>query len=663
MSLIATHSYEEGVDGANVVSGANGVIAISGVVKYSAASKVHEAMGISVPAGGGIGYTAPSSGQYSIYWSGYTIGPGASLLSSIRTSANAFLLRLRMNTVTGKYEITDSVSALQDTSVASLNAVLPGRADIRYVYDSGAGTLTTTIRLYLGANISGSTPDETLGPVTTTAAAAPGRVYIGTTSTGWTTIGIDTFRIYDDVVTWPVAYVPPAPSVVYSMAGKIQQNSAQVAIRVSGLSSCRLAYTTHSDMTSRSFTSSQAPSSLGYVVWDLTGLIPNNKYYYQLMYTPDGGSETTVGGIGSFKVRPNSGGTNTLKIALGSACLTATTQADDAFQSIIDWDPHYLLHVGDAYFNGATHDAAGHRTKWEAQVATVDEWRNLLQAVALEYTNASHELNPDNVDTNTSNALAWNQFFADTIPHQTLVDTANPPGSKHRSWVDSRIRFIMLDLKNTNRSPGLNADGPSKTMLGAAQLAWLLSELSQPELLKVVISQEPWSKEPAVVSGAQDQWWSYANERQTIADYIVANNINVDFLHGDSRRLGIDVSHNDWGAFPTIVGTGLSQNAVGGFMNAYYDQTWPVSGSAAISVYMRLTYEWLDANTLRRTASGWDAVGNVERVNLATTWVRDVAPGLAFVFVNSGGTAVPVNVYQRNSSGDAIEIAGTNIAP
>lgn len=664
MSLTSTKTFDAGADGVTLVSGNEGSVAISGTVKYETDAGVHGGRGIQAALNAAsLGWSVPSSGQASIYWTGYGIGTGSNVFWSLRSSGT-IRTRLRLNSTTGKYEITDNANTVAATSTASINALTPGRADIRWVWNSGASTLVLTVRLYLGANIEGDTPDETMTTAAMTLPAAVDRFYLGTTAASWTT-NLDTVRLYDDVVTWPEAFVveepPPDPVLNYAMSGNIVDTTGTVTAKVTDTTLVKLRYSTSSIMASPSTTASATPDGDGYVRWDLTGLTANTKYYYQLTDTVDS-VETAFGEICSFRTLPAPSGSTTVKLAVGSCVFTGAPNPHQALLDIVGWDPHLFVHLGDAYYSGVSTStlASQHRGRWETQIAAVADWRTLLQSVGLVYTNSDHELNPDNADSNNDNGLSFNEFYRQTIPSYPLVTTGTNPKSKHHSWVDSNIRFIMIDVKNHDRTTGITADGPSKTMLGADQLAWLLDELSQPELLKVIFCDVPWSRAAIVNSTNQDKWWSYDTERTIIGDYIEANGINVDFYHGDSHRLSVDETHNAWGGFPVSSCAPLSQTAGGNQSDGYWDQTFG-SGGADMSVYMRVTYEWLDSDTLQRTASGWDAIADLERVSMVTTWVREEAPPVN-PYIKVGSSAVPTSLF-RNVGGEPVAVSAITIAP
>lgn len=667
MSLVTTVTFDSGTDGVDIASGDEGSLSQGGITRYEADAAVHGAMGIRLVTGqaDSISWGAAGSGQASVYWKGYSVGTGSSVMWTLR-NGSTMLCRFRTNATTGKYEITDDANALIATSAASINGLQSGRADVRWV--ASGGNLTVTVRLYLDTNIEGDTPDETMSPAAFGVASAVNRFYLGSTAATWQ-YDIDTIRLYDDVVTWPDAYAAsiPPPTVVYVMVGNTTNTTATVRAKVqdsvAGAVKCK--YSVNSDLSSPTSTISQAVDGNGYVSFDLTGLTGGTTYYYDFLDV-DGAIETEFGSIYSFRTSTNPAGTSDVKLAIGSCVFTAAPNAHDALLDIAAWNPHRFVHLGDAYYNGVSTSTAvsEHRGRWEAQVAAVADWKTLLGSTSLVYINSDHELNPDNVETlGSSVALSFNEFYRQTIPSFPLVVTGSNPVSKHQSWVDSNIRFILIDVKNTQRSTSTDTDGPSKTMLGASQLAWLLSELDQPELLKVILCDVPWTHSANTGSTFQDKWASYANERQIIADHITSNDINVDFFHGDSHRLSVDETHNLWGGFPYSSCAPLSQTTGGTQYNGLWDETYPAEGGGSInaSQYMRVTYHWVDSDTLQRTASGWDAINDIERVSMVTTWVRGAAP-VTTTYINVGGVATPVSTF-INVAGTAVETAPVTVAP
>jgi alkaline phosphatase D len=104
------------------------------------------------------------------------------------------------------------------------------------------------------------------------------------------------------------------------------------------------------------------------------------------------------------------------------------------------------------------------------------------------------------------------------------------------------LELFLLDTRQY-RSRNADPDGPAKTMLGAAQLQWLLDGMSASTATwKVVVTSVPLSVPkgggPAVPGS--DGWaggpdgTGFERERQVIVDVILAKRIsNVVFLGGD----------------------------------------------------------------------------------------------------------------------------------
>ena len=148
----------------------------------------------------------------------------------------------------------------------------------------------------------------------------------------------------------------------------------------------------------------------------------------------------------------------------------------------------------------------------------------------------------------------------EVFPWATLGDISgsSPPVGLWQAWTAGRVRFIMPDIRNTDRSPGAMTDGPGKTMLGAPQLAWFYNQLLMPEPLKIIVEDTQW---PGPASGlldteGPDKWWSYSTERSAIISFMQANAAQVGsvlWIHGDSHLVGVlDGADNSWGGFPVF---------------------------------------------------------------------------------------------------------------
>src|SRR5690606_35105418 len=91
---------------------------------------------------------------------------------------------------------------------------------------------------------------------------------------------------------------------------------------------------------------------------------------------------------------------------------------------------------------------------------------------------------------------------------------ADPGAPIYQQCQVGRVQFVVTDTRY-NRSPNSDADGPSKTMLGPAQKAWLLDLLSTTtaEAL-VILTQDPW------IPTGMDTWGQFRTEQAELVDML-----------------------------------------------------------------------------------------------------------------------------------------------
>lgn len=428
------------------------------------------------------------------------------------------------------------------------------------------------------------------------------------------------------------------------------------SINMTGATSVRLAVSTHSNMASPSFVAAQTPDADGYCHWAATGLTPGTQYYYQAADTPTGAAETMIGAIGQVATLPAVGTpAASIKFALGSC----TNGHGDgvAFADLVAWGPAFLAHVGDLHYKALTSTTESvHRAGYEDQLENAVGMTTMLQKVPLFYCRSDHEAGPDNGDSDNAYTTTAIEAYEQVFPLWDLPDVRVPTVGLYRSWIIGRVRFIMTDVRNTDRSPGLGTDNSSKTMLGATQKAWLKNELIDANdgirtYLKVWLNDTQWmGANDSVVKG--DWWPSYDTERQELISYIAAHNVNVAFLHGDMHAIAVaSKATNTWGGFPVYCGSPFN-NTGGGRDQGTFDQVFN-NGGAAASQYMRLTLTD-DGTTITLAASGWDAISNSQQVSQTDTWIT--AQGA----VNIGVTAaVSAGSKQSFLAGAAIGVSAS----
>lgn len=437
-------------------------------------------------------------------------------------------------------------------------------------------------------------------------------------------------------------------TVVQSVAGAPAAASFQVVSKLTGATSVRLKVGTNAALTTGvQFVPAQVPDGSGYVRHTAPGLNSSTQYYYQLADNP-GGGEVLVGPVGICRTLPPSGSPQNFKAALVS-CVTQNATDTSAMNDWAAWGADLNIFTGDHNYSGTTSTTLATQVGiYETQIAGTGAGDATAAAAGYGssyammhgrawgyYCRSDHESGPDNGDSNNAytatNIAAYRQVF----PAGTLGDTAGTPRGLYQAWTVGRVRFIMIDGRNLDRSPGANTDDSSKTMLGATQLAWLKNQLLQPEPLKVIVGDVQWLGTPTVflTTNGPDKWFAYDTERQAITAFIAANQPRVGNLmwwHGDCHAMATSTAANNtsYGGFPVYCAAPM-HNTGGGLALSSFSQNWNNSGGN-VRGYGRITFTD-DGRTITVNFQGWDAVGQVARVSQTDTFTcplpATAAPG------------------------------------
>jgi len=248
-------------------------------------------------------------------------------------------------------------------------------------------------------------------------------------------------------------------------------------------------------------------------------------------------------------------------LAIASCINTANglSNPDAATTDWVNWQPDLAvlreILIRKSYFN--EHPSSDSDVR-EPDPELCGEQATMLAQAWGYYCRSNHdsfETAGQNTDTDNT-ATTINIEAQLRFSFGTLGDSRSPLVGLYQSWVCGRVRFIMVDIRNTDRSPSDATDNSSKTMLGATQLEWFYSQLLMPEPMKVVISDTAWM---GLLSGASGdledaKWWSYDTERQAIISFMQANSARVGglvWIHGDTHGVGCaTAAKNTWGGFP-----------------------------------------------------------------------------------------------------------------
>lgn len=291
--------------------------------------------------------------------------------------------------------------------------------------------------------------------------------------------------------------------------------------------------------------------------FSLTGLKADTRYQY-VVSNNHTGHFTTAPRIGQISTRPSHANSftfvhssciklnfpyNPQRHPLSAPGLKYMAQALQGFRA------QFMLFLGDfiyidvPYRKGA--NIEDYRREYR-QVYNSPDWPAASQDLPWIHVYDDHEIQND-WDGNTTDV-----FEAANEPYEHYHISVNPPahrkGETYFSFTQGPATFFMLDTRRY-RSPNDKTNGsdpvtgePTKTMLGAQQLADLLEWLKRPEpsgvRWKIVVSSVPFTKNWWF--GAQDTWRGYLGERQIILEAMwdvgLRGGMGVVVLSGDRHE-------------------------------------------------------------------------------------------------------------------------------
>ena len=550
-------------------------------------------------------------------------------------------------TTAGKITARNAAGATLFTTTASIPLSTPFRVEGFITGSAAAGQVE--IKLYPSRSATTATETQTSAATQNTLGQVS-QIRFGLGLVGATGISYS----MGTCAVSPTGYVGPAAVVQQMACGAPTASGFTVISKPVGGTSLRLAYSTSPSMTSPSYVAAQTPDSYGYVKHVVSGLSAYTRYWCQLADTVDG-AEVLTGTVGTCKTLPAAGAPASFTVALASCTNTAneTPSPNIAIDDWVAWQADLNIHTGDYdYENPAGTTTAAQAGMYEYHTAFYGSSAQIATAWGF-YCRSDHDSsNTDNGESNNTWTVANIAAAQEIFPFGTLGDTVNTPvHGLYQAWVAGRVRFIMLDIRNTDRSTSTNTDNSSKTMLGATQLAWFQAQLVQPEPLKVIICDTAWMS--ATISGELDKWWSYGTERSAILSYIAANAGQVQNLmlwHGDSHMLGYATAaaNASWGGFPVWCAAPLRQTGAANSGAAAFTATYNNAGGECRQ-YGRITFT--DTGTLISvTFVGWDALNGTAQLTRTETFATPNA-GLASGTGTAGGATPAVAVTAAAASG------------
>jgi hypothetical protein len=366
-------------------------------------------------------------------------------------------------------------------------------------------------------------------------------------------------------------------AVVSMVVGAATPGGATFVARVDGGGPVRVQVADNPAMAAAVFTGSQVVDAQGVAKVAITGLAPDTAHFWRV---EDNGTVDTLT-VGRFLTDPPAGLPGSFTVG-GASCagglpsvpaagtpLAAGRISNSPIFGTILGHAHAagwrrFAHLGDLHYYDLGSDfhgivgggsLANYRAGYDDILAQTNQ-ASLYRELALDLIWDDHDYGPNDSDGTLATKANALQVYGERVPHPPL---GGLDGIYH-PWEISRVRFVSLDVR-FNRSPNDDPDGPSKTMLGAAQKAWLgsiLADHGEAKLL-VLLSGSQWA------GTSTDSWGAFATERAEIAEMIgdLGWSGRTVIWHGDRHANGIDSGAGSVGGFPVLQAASLDSTPSG----------------------------------------------------------------------------------------------------
>lgn len=201
----------------------------------------------------------------------------------------------------------------------------------------------------------------------------------------------------------------------------------------------------------------------------------------------------------------------------------------DLIDHVVALGPELYISLGDFPYtdNGPPAETLEEYRERHVDVRVAPHVRRLLSAVGMRAIYDDHEVRNDwdamraaqDPDRFAAGIAAWDEFFP--LRDKTV---------RYRSWRwGANVECFLLDTR-LYRSANASPDGANKTMLGAAQLAWLTDGIrNSAATFKLVLTSVP-----LAFGHGDDHWTAFARERDQLFD-AVAGVPGVLFVSGDQH--------------------------------------------------------------------------------------------------------------------------------
>ncbi len=338
---------------------------------------------------------------------------------------------------------------------------------------------------------------------------------------------------------WPAPAPEPTRSEIGTprvingpMIGYVTPELITVWARVTGPYPFSVRFSEYPDMRAARETAVEVPGMKRdfAVIARMEGLKPGTTYYYQALVNGEPPKYLDAGKVFQVKTAPAPGNRARFTVGFGSCARTAKDPHQPIWQVVRDKGPDLFFWLGDNIY-GDTLYRTFLEEEWQYQ-RRVPLLQPILRSTPQLATWDDHDYGLNGHDReNPIKEMAldvFKNYWAN--PAYGLADA--PGVFFHYAY--GGVDFFFLDGR-TYRDPATVEDGPGKTFLGPAQLAWLQNGLQNSDApFKVIICGSGWT---TLKGPHEDTWGSALTERNALFNFIRDKNINgVVLLSGDTHQ-------------------------------------------------------------------------------------------------------------------------------
>jgi hypothetical protein len=330
----------------------------------------------------------------------------------------------------------------------------------------------------------------------------------------------------------------PAPILHSAVVNLPKKTSVVVGVITEATTEVQVIASLSSDLSSPINGTVVTPAASGWANSRVIGLAPDTVYHLGLLL--DG---VDPGWRGQIRTKPLTNVPLSYSALFGSCQETGSNHV--VFDAMTAVGARFLAHMGDFGYHDTDSESvwrAGFRSTMAAPRV-----QGMLESTPMKYVPDNHDWGGEFSDASSAAGTFVPPAVRELMP-TGLVDGAG----LWSSWVLGRVRHIMLDTRS-QRDPYDAANGPTKTMLGSAQKAWLKFMLQHAAEPVIVI----WCSIIWTPGGGPDRWASYPDEFSELTTFITGlPNVQAKVYvgSGDAHLVAAHSGAGDLMSVPRVVG-------------------------------------------------------------------------------------------------------------